>query len=316
VPVLQSFGIQLSEADVEAATQPTGMRRILEAIGEQAATPALSYLVLRSLKQAMYDTTPVGHFGLASPAYLHFTSPIRRYADLLVHRLLKHYLHRDGKPSGGGAHIALADLDALTELCKVVSQHERRAAEAEREAVAMYRAYLMREQVGERFTGRISAVTHFGAFIELDEPYVEGLIKLDALGADAFGFDAVGMVLRGRRSGLRLRLGDPVTVEVTDVSVARRRVELRLVSADGGQAPEPRAEGFWQNVPGRNRRRQGREQRGDERAAGQAAPARAPSGDESGRRSTRGRDAGGGRGGRPGGSRKGAPGAGRRGRRR
>jgi ribonuclease R len=327
VPVLASFGIQLGEADVEAATQPTGMRRILEAIGDQAATPSLSYLVLRSLKQAMYDTKPIGHFGLASPSYLHFTSPIRRYADLLVHRLLKHHLHRDGKPSGGGAHIALADLDTLTELSSAVSQHERRAAEAEREAVAMYRAYLMREQVGERFTGRISAVTHFGAFVEIDEPYVEGLIKLDALGADAFGFDAVSMRLRGRRSGLRLRLGDPVTVEVTEVSVGRRRVDLRLVSADGKEAPEAPPPGFWEGAPGRGRRQAqkarvepgagpgaGRQGRGaDDKTQHQAGQAKRPGGapgEERGRRSARGRDAG------PKSGPKGGHGARRRGRKR
>jgi ribonuclease R len=339
VPVLKTFGIKLDEADVEAATQPVGMRRILDAIGEQAATPSLSYLVLRSLKQAMYDTKPIGHFGLASPSYLHFTSPIRRYADLLVHRLLKHHLHRDGKPSGGGAHIPLADLDTLTELAAAVSQHERRAAEAEREAVAMYRAYLMRQQVGERFTGRISAVTHFGAFVEIDEPYVEGLIKLDAMGADAFGFDAVSMRLRGRRSGLRLRLGDPLTVEVTEVSVARRRVDLRLVSANGrdadhddgeasggrdaapargggtgaeadldGDAPAVPKAGFWEGAPGRRRRPQGQAERADR------------PGQERGGRSSRGRDAaagsGGGRGPKASEDRKGRHGARRRGRKR
>jgi ribonuclease R len=263
VPVLGSFGIQLGEADVEAATTPVGLRRILDAIGEQPATSSLSYLVLRSLKQAVYDTQPIGHFGLASESYLHFTSPIRRYADLLVHRLLKYYLHLDGKPSGGGAHIPLAEVEVLTDLAATVSLHERRASEAEREAVAMYRAFLMREQVGEQFTGRITAVTNFGAFIEIDEPFVEGLIKLDALGADAFGFDAVSMRLRGRRSGVKLRLGDSVRVEVVDVSVARRRINMRLVSADGHAAPEA-PEGFWQNAPGR--RRQGGEQRPEQRS--------------------------------------------------
>jgi ribonuclease R len=336
VPVLKTFGIELGEDDVEAATQPVGMRRILDAIGDQAATPSLSYLVLRSLKQAMYDTKPIGHFGLASPSYLHFTSPIRRYADLLVHRLLKHHLHRDGKPSGGGAQIPLAELDRLTELASAVSQHERRAAEAEREAVAMYRAYLMREQVGERFTGRISAVTHFGAFVEIDEPYVEGLIKLDAMGADAFGFDAVSMRLRGRRSGLRLRLGDPLTVEVTEVSVARRRVDLRLVSANGRdadfedrggasgrgaasggedvpgdevapgrEASESPKAGFWENAPGRRRQRPVQKERAER------------SGEERGRRSGRDRDAGArGGGGKANEERKGRHGASRRGRKR
>src|SRR5690606_17266134 len=131
-----------------------GMRRILEAAAQLPAASALSYLVLRSLKQAVYQTQPIGHYGLASPHYLHFTSPIRRYADLLVHRQLKHQLHVEGKPSGGGARIPAAEVEALDEMAAAVSEHERRAAEVEREAVSMYRAYLMRQQVGERFTGR------------------------------------------------------------------------------------------------------------------------------------------------------------------
>jgi len=103
--------------------------------------------------------------------------------------------------------------------------------EAEREAVAMYRAYLMRDQVGQRFDGTVSAVTSFGAFVEIEEPFVEGLIKLDSLGDDEFSYDEVHMRLSGRRTGTTLELGDKVSVEINNVSVVRRRIDFTLIAA-------------------------------------------------------------------------------------
>jgi ribonuclease R len=227
--LLESFGV---EVDVDAARTPRGMRHVLEAIGDRPAARALSFLVLRSLKQAVYDTENIGHFGLASSEYLHFTSPIRRYPDLLVHRLLKYHLHREGQAAGGGGAYPPLARDELDQLSRDSSSHERRAIEAEREAVAMYRAYLMRDHVGEEFTGRVSGVQNFGVFVELDEPFVEGMIKLEALGGDSFELDDKQMRIVGRRSGFSLGLGDPVRVELVDVSVPRRRVDFRLVRGD------------------------------------------------------------------------------------
>ena len=224
--LLEPFGI---EVDEDEARTPRGMREVLEAIGDRPAARALSFLVLRSLKQAVYDTENVGHFGLASAQYLHFTSPIRRYPDLLVHRLLKYHLHREGQAAGGGGAYAPADRDTLSGLARDSSSHERRAIEAERESVAMYRSYLMRDQIGEEFTGRVSGVQSFGVFIEIDEPFVEGMIKLDQLGKDSWEYDETHMRVVGRRSGAMLSLGDPVKVELIDVSVARRRVDFRLL---------------------------------------------------------------------------------------
>ncbi|MCA9677160.1 MAG: VacB/RNase II family 3'-5' exoribonuclease, partial [Myxococcales bacterium] len=228
--LLGAYGIAL---DVDDAVTPLGLKRALDRILELPASRALSFLLLRSLKQAVWDTVPIGHFGLASGDYLHFTSPIRRYPDLLVHRLLKYHLHRDGHASGGGYAAAPPEVDRLNELASTSSGHERRAMEAEREAVSMYRAYLVRDQIGERFTGTVSAVTSFGAFVELDEPYVEGLIRNDSFG-ESTSFDEVHMRLTARRSGRSITLGDTVTVEIADVSVSRRRIELRLVSGGTG----------------------------------------------------------------------------------
>jgi ribonuclease R len=117
----------------------------------------------------------------------------------------------------------------LQQLARDSSTHERRAMEAEREAVSMYRAYLMRDQVGVRFKGVVSAVTSFGAFVEIEEPFVEGLIKLEALGDEPFSYDEVHMRLSGKKTGKMIELGDEVEVEIQNVSVVRRRIDFTIV---------------------------------------------------------------------------------------
>ena len=231
--LLGSYGILV---DLDRATTPIGMKEVLDQINAKPGAQALSFLLLRTLTQAVWDVVPIGHFGLASADYLHFTSPIRRYPDLLVHRLLKHYLHRDGNASGGGYAKPPPPAETLAQLAAGSSSNERRAMEAEREAVAMYRTFLMRDQVGERFPGTVSAVTSFGAFVEIDEPFVEGLIKLDSLG-EHFDYDSVHMRLSAQRSGRSIELGDKVTVEIANVSVTRRRIDFTLIE---GQKHEPR----------------------------------------------------------------------------
>jgi ribonuclease R len=225
--LLAAYGIA---TDADELGTPLGMKHVLDELSQQPAARALSFLVLRTLTQAVWDTVPIGHFGLASGDYLHFTSPIRRYPDLLVHRLLKHYLHKEGQASGGGYHKPPPEAQRLTELAAASSAHERRAMEAERETVSMYRAYMMRDQVGEQFQGVISAVTSFGVFVEIEAPFVEGLIRIDSLADDAYVFDDVHLRLTGRRTGKQLALGDQVTVALRDVSVLRRRIELELVA--------------------------------------------------------------------------------------
>ncbi len=234
--LLASYGIA---TDADELATPLGMKHVLDELSQLPAARSLSFLVLRTLTQAVWDTVPVGHFGLASGDYLHFTSPIRRYPDLLVHRLLKHYLHKEGQASGGGYNKAPPSAERLTELAAASSAHERRAMEAERETVSMYRSYLMRDQVGEQFQGVISAVTSFGVFVEIEAPFVEGLIRLDSLADDAYVFDDVHLRLTGRRTGKQLALGDEVTVAVRDVSVLRRRIELELVATATERTASP-----------------------------------------------------------------------------
>ncbi|MCX5743426.1 MAG: ribonuclease R [Proteobacteria bacterium] len=236
--LLGAYGITV---DTEEAMTALGMKAVLDQIAEKPGVQALSFLVLRTLTQAVWDTVPIGHFGLASGDYLHFTSPIRRYPDLLVHRLLKHHLHREGLASGGGYADPPPPPETLQELARNASIQERRAMEAEREAVSMYRAYLMRDQVGEVYEGVVCAVTSFGAFVELESPYVEGLIKLDSLGAEPFDYDEIHMRLSGRKTGKSIELGDKVKVEINNVSVIRRRIDLTLIAV-AQQKTRPKAE--------------------------------------------------------------------------
>jgi ribonuclease R len=238
--LLAAYAIKV---DVDEATSPLGMKAVLDQIAQKPGAQALSFLLLRTLTQAVWDTVPIGHFGLASGDYLHFTSPIRRYPDLLVHRLLKYHLHREGNASGGGYAKPPPPVETLAELAASSSQHERRAMEAEREAVAMYRAYLMRDQVGQQFEGTVSAVTSFGAFVEIEEPFVEGLIKLDSLG-EPFEYDEIHMRLSGKRTGRTIELGDKVVVEINNVSVIRRRIDFTLkdIVAKKNMGRAPRVE--------------------------------------------------------------------------
>jgi ribonuclease R len=224
--------------EVEDALDPKLLSAMLKKIAAHPQKQVLHMLLLRAMKQAVYDVVNVGHFGLASAEYLHFTSPIRRYPDLLVHRLLKHHLRREGEPAGGGAPPP-PPRGALAQLALESSGHERRAQQAEREVVDMYRALFMRDRVGEVLEGTVSAVTSFGVFVEIAEPFVEGRIKLDALGGDSWEFDETRMLLRGRRSGQMIRLGDPVKVRIDNVSVGRRQISLSL--ADRVESAEPAA---------------------------------------------------------------------------
>ena len=187
--------------------------------------------MLRSLKQATYDVVNLGHFGLASSDYLHFTSPIRRYPDLIDHRLLKSRLAGQGKPAGGFKPPSVEpppDRAALQKMAADASFSERQAMEVEREVVDLYRAFFLRDRIGDVFDGTISGVMGFGFFVVIDEPFVEGLVRLEALSDDYYVFDETASRLVGRRSGRTFALGDTVKVEVQTVSVVRRKIDFAL----------------------------------------------------------------------------------------
>jgi ribonuclease R len=211
-------------------------------------------MLLRSMQQAIYTPINSGHFGLAFEAYTHFTSPIRRYPDLLVHRVIKAILHKQKYqlptlPTPGEAHAKLskrlasrvkaptqpvrkptADTLAWQAAGLHCSANERRADEASRDVEAWLKCKYMREHLGEEFSGIVTAVTSFGIFVTLDAMYVEGLVHITELGGEYFRFDEARQELRGERTGIRYALGSRVRVQVSRVDLDGRRIDFRLVT--------------------------------------------------------------------------------------
>ena len=192
----------------------------------------VSTVALRSMKQARYAVGNAGHFGLGSDAYLHFTSPIRRYADLVVHRGLVRWLNRKGDSGTSGA----GNLEATA---RHASERERRAEEAERDSVELKKIEYMSRHLGDEFEGTISGVTGFGLFVLMDEVLVEGLIRISSLVDDYYHYDEATWSVTGRRSQRRLQLGDRVSVQLARVDPEARQIDLELLSGPldptGGQ---------------------------------------------------------------------------------
>ncbi|HZO15252.1 MAG TPA: ribonuclease R [Polyangiaceae bacterium] len=212
--------------DPEDGTDPQKLTRFLRKIGNHPRREILHMLLLRALTQACYDPTNIGHFGLASGAYLHFTSPIRRYPDLVVHRVVRQAL-RGEKPARDDASA-----EALRRAALLASEQERNAMEAEREVTDVYRALLMRSHIGKTFEGTVSSVTPIGLWTRLTDPFVDVLVPLDALGHDAYEVDDAGLRASGVRSGDSITLGDKLVVLIEDVSLVRRLVFARRVLDD------------------------------------------------------------------------------------
>jgi ribonuclease R len=230
-----AFGLHF---DAEAGRSPRKLKDFLQALHGKPMERALNFLLLRTLRQAVYDVVNVGHFGLAAPDYLHFTSPIRRYPDLIVHRLLKNSLHADGLPAGGNPGTR-PERQTLQEMAAASSKAERRAMEAERDVVDLYRAVLMRDRIGEEYDGTIAAVVGFGLFVQIESPFVEGLVKLGALADDQYDYDEETQRLVGRGTGRQFALGDRVKVRIENVSVPGRKIDLALVEHTATAPPLP-----------------------------------------------------------------------------
>lgn len=206
--------------------------KLLQKVQARPDKRLIQTVLLRSLSQAVYSPVNIGHFGLALGHYAHFTSPIRRYPDLLVHRGIRHVLR------GGSAKNFLYSVTQMENLGSHCSMTERRADEATRDALDWLKAEYMQDKVGEEFDGLITGVTPFGLFVQLNELYVEGLVHVTALPSDYYSHDPVGHRLIGARSGRVFRLTDPLRVRVSNVNLEEHKIDFEL--AAGAEPAQPR----------------------------------------------------------------------------
>ncbi len=279
---LKALGLGLSLGE---EPRPGDFQAIATATKDRPDATQIHTMLLRSMQQAIYTPVNSGHFGLAYEAYTHFTSPIRRYPDLLVHRVIKALLGRDRyglklppvqsstgnfKRKGGqggltrglpvapvkGARIKLPPEEAIAwETAGIhCSANERRADEASRDVEAWLKCMFMRERLGEEYGGTVSAATSFGLFVQLDGLYVEGLVHITELGGEYYRFDEARQELRGERSGVRYGVGARVRVQVSRVDLDARKIDFRLVREDAGQSGRPPAAGAAGGRPGRKSR--------------------------------------------------------------
>lgn len=223
---------------VAERVNPSDLQRLLLQAEGKPEERMINYALLRCMKQARYAAENLGHFGLASRCYCHFTSPIRRYPDLVVHRILKAVLNLDDSKTAKRAERELAAVTAkLGETGEHTSKRERVAMEAERDVVELKKVQYMQRHLGEEFDGYISGVTAFGLFVELEELFVEGLVHISTLDDDLYSFDEKHHSLIGRRLARVYRIGDAVRVKVAAVTPATRRIEFILAGHTPSNMP-------------------------------------------------------------------------------
>lgn len=228
---LNELGLTLTGGE---EAQPEDYFALVEQIQEREDKDLIQTMLLRSMMQAVYQPDNIGHFGLALKSYAHFTSPIRRYPDLLLHRVIKYLLAKEkGNPAhrwtpNGGYHYQLDEMDTFGEHC---SMTERRADEATREVADKLKCEFMQDHVGETHQGTVAAVTNFGLFVRLNELFIDGLVHVSQLGQDYFEYDAGRQMLIGRGSNKRYRIGDAIEVVVAAVNIEERKIDLMLAGA-------------------------------------------------------------------------------------
>jgi ribonuclease R len=219
---ISAFGFTLG-ASTSGTVLPKHFQKLVEKIHGNPAERPIAFLMLRTMQKARYDPMNVGHFGLAAPTYTHFTSPIRRYPDLVVHRLLREVRHTKVTDE------RKADLEEeLPETGKHTSEMERRAAEAEREILQWKKVRFMADKVGDVFDGYITGVAPFGMFVELIDHYVEGLVHVSTMADDYYRYQEQSHALFGESTRKTYRLGDRVRVQIVRVDMERRQIDLGL----------------------------------------------------------------------------------------
>ncbi|MCC6302024.1 MAG: ribonuclease R [Gammaproteobacteria bacterium] len=231
---LSGLGLRLAGGEQPRARD---YARLMAEVAERPDRRLIETVLLRSLPQAMYTAENIGHFGLALEAYTHFTSPIRRYPDLLVHRAIRHGL--SGQPAGDFSYSA-SDMQTLGDHC---SMTERRADEATRDAVDWLKCEFVMSEIGKEFDGIITGVTSFGLFVELDDIYVQGLVHVTTLGDDYYQFDPVRHMLYGERGGATFRLADKIRVKVVRVDLDERSIDFVLAEPSPARKSAARSGG-------------------------------------------------------------------------
>ena len=231
--VLSELGLELPGGN---KPEPRDYAALLVSIADRPDHEMLQTMLLRSMKQAVYDPENRGHFGLALQSYAHFTSPIRRYPDLSLHRAIKYLLARDEGHTGnstptGGWHYSMEEMLQLGQHC---SMTERRADEATRDVADWLKCDFMQDQVGNTFPGVIASVTGFGFFVRLTDLFIDGLVHVSSLDNDYYRFDQIGQRLIGESGGQTYRLGDRVEVKVEAVNMDERKIDFSLISSERG----------------------------------------------------------------------------------
>ncbi len=213
---IKRFGYELDTENVKGL--PAAMNKLMDNVSGKKEQNIIETLALRSMAKAVYSTDNIGHYGLAFSHYTHFTSPIRRYPDMMVHRLLTKYL--EGQPA--------RDKDKYAKLCEYSSKRERLATDAERASIKYKQVEFMSDKIGKVFEGVISGVTEWGIYVEIIENQCEGMIAIRELQDDYFEYDEVNYCIRGRQSGKVYMLGDKINVEVAKADLQKRQLDYRL----------------------------------------------------------------------------------------
>ena len=243
---LQEMGLHL---DGEEEPTPQDYSKLYQLIGERPDAGIIQTMMLRSMSQAVYEPENKGHFGLSYPAYTHFTSPIRRYPDLSIHRAIRHVIRSemecanvrrvDTQSTLDKKHIYPYDMSHLVVMGEHCSMAERRADDATRDVSNWLKCEYLRQHIGDQFSGMITAVAGFGFFVELDNLFAEGMVHVSQLGGDYYRFDAGKQRLVGEKSHSIYKIGDPIEVIVSRVDLEDRKVHLELVNPPGGSSGKP-----------------------------------------------------------------------------
>ena len=219
---VKQFGYRMTLTNRKTITN--SLNAILEEVKGKAEENMIERLAVRTMSKAIYSTENIGHYGLAFDFYTHFTSPIRRYPDVMVHRLLQHYLDGRDQPRDANRYEAR---------CEHSSEREKLAAEAERASIRYMQVLYMSSRIGQEFPGVISWVTQWGIFVEINENKCEGLVRLSDIGDDVYTFDEVNFCIIGEYTGKIYQLGDTVMVRVRCADPDQKQLNLELVPDDG-----------------------------------------------------------------------------------